>query len=347
MATLRAPREPGDPGSTAAPGQLAAPGGPAAGGLPAPGGLPVAGGLPAAGGGITGARSLRRMARAITANRKATVGAVLLLFFILVAAFPGVIAHDDPNAQAYTRLLGISSRHLLGTTALGQDMFAQLVYGTRPVLLIAFGVGVGATVIAMLIGVAAAYLGGAWDGVLGVLTDVLLVIPLFPLLIIIGSYLHGAGTAVMIAVITLTGWSYTARQLRAQALSLRNRDFLEAAKVRGERPLYVICVEIIPTMTSLLVAAFLTNALYAVLFSSGLQFIGLGDPNVTSWGTMLYWAENNEAFQVAPLWIIAPGLCIIALGAAFALLNYAFDEIGNPALRPVRSMRKGRVQRAG
>jgi peptide/nickel transport system permease protein len=120
-------------------------------------------------------------------------------------------------------------------------------------------------------------------------------------------------------------------------LSLRNRDFLEAARVRGERRLYIIVVEIIPTMTSLLVASFLTNALYAVLFSSGLQFIGLGDPNVISWGTMLYWAENNEAFQVAPLWIIVPGLCIIALGAAFALLNYAFDEIGNPALRPVRS----------
>jgi peptide/nickel transport system permease protein len=285
------------------------------------------------------------MTRAVTANRKATVGFVLLLLFCLVAAFPGVIAHDDPNAEIYPRLLGVSARHLLGTTALGQDMFAQVVWGARPVLLIAFGVGLGATVIAMLIGVAAAYLGGAWDGVLSLVTDVLLVIPAFPLLIVIGSYLHGAGTGVMIAVITLISWSYTARQLRAQALSLRNREFLEAARVRGERSLYIILVEIIPTMTSLLVAAFLTNALYAVLFSSSLQFIGLGDPSVTSWGTMLYWAENNEAFQVAPLWIIVPGLCIVALGAAFALLNYAFDEIGNPALRPVRSMRGKRVKR--
>ena len=331
MATLRAPGGPGEPGGQ--PGPLTGPAPPSAGAPPAMGGLPATGGQ------ITGARSLRRMARAVTASRKATTGVVLLVLFCLVAAFPGVIAHDDPNAQVYHRLLGVSPAHLLGTTALGQDMFAQLVYGTRPVLLIAFGVGLGATLVAMLIGVAAAYLGGAWDGVLGVLTDVLLVIPLFPLLIIIGSYLHGAGTGVMIAVITLTGWSYTARQLRAQALSLRNRDFLEAARVRGERRLYIIIVEIIPTMTSLLVASFLTNALYAVLFSSGLQFIGLGNPNVTSWGTMLYWAENNEAFQVAPLWIIAPGLCIVALGAAFALLNYAFDEIGNPALRPVRSMR--------
>jgi peptide/nickel transport system permease protein len=311
----------------------------------APGGAtPPTVGLPTAGGSITGARAMRRMARAVTSNRKATVGASLLVFFLLVAAFPEFIARDNPNAEIYPRFLPISSSHLLGTTALGQDMFSQVVWGTRPVLMIAFGVGLGATLIAMLVGVAAAYLGGAWDGVLNVITDVLLVIPLFPLLIIIGSYLHGAGTLVMIVVITTTGWSYTARQLRSQALSLRNRDFLEAARVRGERRLYIVIVEIIPTMTSLLVASFLTNALYAVLFSSGLQFIGLGNPNVTSWGTMLYWAENNEAFQVAPLWIIAPGLCIVALGAAFALINYAFDEIGNPALRPLR---RTRVKRSG
>ena len=100
-------------------------------------------------------------------------------------------------------------------------------------------------------------------------------------------------------------------------------------------------------MTSLLVAAFLTNALYAVLFSASLQFIGLGDPSSTSWGTMLYWAENAEAFQTGlAQWIIAPGVCLVLLGTAFALINYAFDEIGNPALRPVRSMRGHRVKRA-
>jgi peptide/nickel transport system permease protein len=307
--------------------------------------LAPAGGAPPTGG-ITGARAFRRMTRALTSNRKATVGAALLLIFCLVALFPGVIAHDDPEAEIYGRALGPSAQHLLGTTAFGQDLFAQVVWGTRPVLLIALGAGLGTTILATLIGVAAAYLGGIWDGVLGLIIDVLLVIPAFPLLIIIGSYLHGAGTDVMIAVITLVSWSYTARQLRAQALSLRSRDFLEAARVRGERSLYIIVVEIIPTMTSLLMASFLTNALYAVLFSSSLQFIGLGNPNVTSWGTMLYWAENNEAFQTGQaLWIIVPGLCIVALGTAFALLNYAFDEIGNPALRPVRSMRRKSVKR--
>jgi peptide/nickel transport system permease protein len=288
--------------------------------------------------------ALARMGRAIRHNRKAAAGTVLLLVFLFAALFPGVIAHDNPAADAYPPKLGVSTAHLLGTTAYGQDMWAQLVWGTRNVMIIAFVVGLAATGIAVLIGVAAAYLGGLWDGSLSLLTDVLLVIPLFPLLIIIAGYAHSGGTLVLILVITVTSWSYTARQLRSQALSLRNRDFLEAARVRGERRLYIIVVEVIPTMTSLIVAAFLTNALYAVLFASSLQFIGLGDPNTQSWGTMLYWAQNNAALQTGqPMWALAPGACIAALGAAFALLNYAFDEIGNPALRPVRRKRVTRA----
>jgi len=292
----------------------------------------------------SGHHALARIGRAVRSNRKATVGTVLLLIFILIALFPGVIAHDSPTQDAYAPQLGISTAHLLGTNHYGQDLFSQLVYGTRNVLIIAFVVGLATTGIAVLIGVAAAYLGGGWDGTLNVLTDVLLVIPLFPLLIIIAAYAHGGTTLVLIAAITLTSWSYTARQLRAQALTLRNRDFLAAARVRGERQLYIIMVEVIPTMTSLIVASFLTNALYAVLFASSLQFIGLGDPNTVSWGTTLYWAENNAALQTGePLWAIAPGACIAVLGAAFALLNYAFDEIGNPALRPVRNPRSKRA----
>jgi peptide/nickel transport system permease protein len=286
-------------------------------------------------------RALARVARAVRSSRKATVGTVLMVIFILIALFPGVIAHDSPTVDAYAPRLPVSTAHLLGTNAYGQDLFSQVVWGTRNVLIIAFAVGVAATGIAVLIGVAAAYLGGWWDNVLNVLTDVLLVIPLLPLLIIIAAYAHGASTGVMITAITVTSWSYTARQLRSQALTLRSRDFLEAARVRGERRLYVIVMEVIPTMTSLIVAAFLTNALYAVLLSSSLQFIGLGDPNTVSWGTTLYWAQNNAALQTGePLWAIAPGACIAVLGAAFALLNYAFDEIGNPALRPVRKVRQ-------
>jgi peptide/nickel transport system permease protein len=274
-------------------------------------------------------------------SKKAMAGAVLLLIFIILGLFPGVFAHASPTAEVYPRNLGPSAAHLLGTTGLGQDIFAQAIYGTREVLEIALGAGLASTAIAAVIGVAAAHLGGWTEGLLNLVTDILLVIPLFPLLIVISAYMHNSGTGVMIAVLTFTGWSYTARQLRAQALAVKNRDFLSAAKVRGERAWYIIAVEILPTMSSLLLAAFLTNGLYDVLFASSLQFVGLGDPNSTAWGTMLYWAENNEALQAGYyLQAIVPGAAIALLGAAFALLNYAFDEIGNPALRPVPKPRK-------
>jgi len=279
---------------------------------------------------------------AVLHNRKALAGSLLLLLFVVLAAFPGQIAPDDPSAEIFRPGLGASGHHLLGTTAYGQDVFSQLVWGTRQSLLIAFAVGGLATALAVLVGVSAAYLGGIADGFLSLVTDVILVIPIFPLVIVLAAYQKNAGFFTLVVVLGALGWSYGARQLRSQTLALRNRDFLEAARVRGERRLYIILFEILPTMTSLIVASFLGAALYAVLAAAGLQFVGLGDPNSLSWGTMLYWAENNEALGAnMALWAITPGVCVAALGAAFALLNYAFDEVSNPALRKVHRVRRG------
>jgi peptide/nickel transport system permease protein len=281
--------------------------------------------------------------QAVVRNRKALAGSLLLMLFVALALFPGQIAPDDPNAEIFRPALGSSWHHLLGTTSYGQDVFSQIVWGTRQSLLIAVAVGGLATALAVLVGVSAAYLGGLADGVLSLVTDVILVIPIFPLVIVLAAYEQNAGFLTLVVVLGALGWSYGARQLRSQTLALRNRDFLEAARVRGERRLYIILFEILPTMTSLIVASFLGAALYAVLAAAGLQFVGLGDPNSLSWGTMLYWAQNNEALGAnMVLWAIMPGVCVAALGAAFALLNYAFDEVSNPALRKVR-----RVQRRG
>jgi oligopeptide/dipeptide ABC transporter ATP-binding protein len=281
--------------------------------------------------------------RAISRNKKALAGVLLLLVFVVLSIFPGQIAPDDPQAEVYLPALGPSWHHLLGTTAQGQDVFSQLVWGTRLSLVIAVAVGALATALSVLIGVSAAYLGGVADGVLSLITDVILVLPTFPLIIVIAAYRKNSGLFMLIVVLGALGWSYGARQLRSQTLSLRTRDFLESARVRGERKSYVILFEILPTMTSLIVATFLGAALYAVLTAAGLQFIGLGDPNSQSWGTMLYWAQNGEAlFAGMPWWAIAPGLCIALLGASFALLNYAFDEISSPALR-VRKLERARV----
>jgi peptide/nickel transport system permease protein len=279
-------------------------------------------------------RNLRR-------NPKALTGLIIFLVFLIFAVVPQLFTSvRDPNKLAFVPSLPPSGDHLLGTTALGQDIWAQLVYGTQQSLVIAVVAGLCATVLSVLIGVSAAYLGGVADDILSMLTNIFLILPTFPLIIILATYAGKGTLSVVLIVLVVTGWSYGANQLRAQALSLRNRDFLESARVRGERRSYIILAEMLPTMTSLIVANFLGAALYSVLTAAGLQFLGLGDPNSISWGTMLYWSQNQQALQSGmPLWSIAPGLCVALLGISFALLNYAFDEIGNPALRPVRRRR--------
>lgn len=133
-----------------------------------------------------------RFARAILRNRKATAGTVILLLVTLVAIFPGVIAHDDPQAAIYDQSVGPSWQHLLGTTQLGQDVFSQLIWGTRLTLIVTVVVSAIATLISMTIGVTAAYVGGLTDRTLSLVTDIFLIIPTLPLLIVLASYLPPA-----------------------------------------------------------------------------------------------------------------------------------------------------------
>jgi peptide/nickel transport system permease protein len=288
----------------------------------------------------------RRFLRALLGNRKALAGAVILLVMAFVAAFPGLIAPDDPKASLYLPNLGPSPAHLLGTTQLGQDVFSQLIWSTRLTLWVTLVVSVIATFISMMIGLTAAYLGGVTDRVLTVVTDVFLILPVLPLLILLSAYLT-PGVGSLIVVLTITSWAFQARQLRSQGLSVRNRDFLVAARVRGERPIYIILVEIVPTMTSLLAASFLALAVFEVGFAASLQFLGLGNASVLMWGTMLYNAQQAAALESGNAWwALAPGAAVALMGAGFALVNYAFDEIGNPALRPVRRKRTRRGRAA-
>lgn len=278
-----------------------------------------------------------------TRSKKAASGSFLLLFLLLITAFPTFFAPDDPAAEIFAPHAGVSWAHVLGTTSFGQDVFSQVIVGTRQSMLIALIVGFLCTILSVIIGISAAYFGGFIDDGLSLMTDVVLVIPTFPLIIVITAYAKASNFWLMVFVLVITGWSYGARQLRVQALSFRNRDFLQAARARGESSWYVILFEMLPPMTSLIVANFLGAALYAVLAAAALQFVGLGNINTESWGTMLYWAQNNEALSTGmPLWALAPGIAIALLGTSLALLNYAFDEIANPALRPIRKMRANR-----
>jgi peptide/nickel transport system permease protein len=306
----------------------------------------MATGVPAAGIALTDASpraevtgAPRRFLRAVLRNRKAVAGTAILFVVAFVAAFPGLIAPDDPHATIYAQNAGPSSAHLLGTTQIGQDVFSQLIWSTRLTLIVTLIVSVIATFMSMIVGVTAAYLGGITDRVLTVVTDVFLILPVLPLLILLAAYLPPGVTSLTI-VLCITSWAFQARQLRSQGLSLRNRDFLLAARARGERALYIIMVEIVPTMTSLLAASFFSLAVYVVGFAAALQFLGLGNSGELMWGSMLYNAQQAAALESGNAWwALAPGAAVAVLGAGFALVNYAFDEIGNPALRPARKRR--------
>jgi peptide/nickel transport system permease protein len=264
-----------------------------------------------------------------------------------MAVFAPLIAPYNPHGTDFLPSATPSRDHLFGTTSYGQDILSQVIWGARQTLIIGGLAGLAATLLSVLVGVTAAYLGGIADHILSVFVDIFLVIPALPLMIIIAAYAKGGGMWVLIGVIAVTGWSFGARQIRPQALSLRNRDFLESARVRGESSFYIILFELLPNMISLTVAIFLGAALYAVLAAAGLQFIGLGNADEISWGTMLYWGENNEALMTgSPLWIMIPGGCIALLGASVALINYAVDELGNPSLRVARRKRGRRAPRA-
>ena len=272
---------------------------------------------------------------------KAKVGAVLLGLFVLAAIVGPLVMPYDPSFQNPLPSLSLHapySAHLLGTTQSGQDVLSQLLVGIRLTLELGLIVGVVATALAVIVGVSAAFLGGAWDELLSLVTNVFLVIPALPLLIVLLGYLPQKGQIATILVLSVLGWPWGARVIRAQTLAIRNRDFVAASRETGETTWRIIAFEIIPNEVSLIAASFVNTVLYAIGASVALAFIGVAD--LTSWslGTMLYWAESQQALQLgAWWWFVPPGLAVAFMGTALVLLNTGIDELGNPRLRDATS----------
>jgi peptide/nickel transport system permease protein len=275
---------------------------------------------------------------AIRRDPKAAAGAGILALFAAVALV-GPLFVGDPQAPVGIPLQPPSAGHWLGTTGQGQDVLAQLVVGTRVSLAIGFAVGIVVVLVGALIGIAAGYFGGRVDGLLSLLFNVFLVLPGLPLAIVIAAYLP-SGPLTLALVLIVTGWAWNARVLRAQTLSQRKRDYVAAAIVSGESDLRIIVREILPTMTSLLVAQVIGSTVYAIGAQVGLEFLGLGDVSAVTWGTNLYWAQNDAALLTGAWWTFVPtGLCVALVGFALTMLNSGFDEITNPRLRSERAWR--------
>jgi peptide/nickel transport system permease protein len=238
--------------------------------------------------------------------------------------------HQPPNAEYW-----------FGSTGEGKDVFSQTIVGARISLLVGFGTGLCVTAIGALVGVIAAYFGGVVDEVVNFVVNVFLVLPGLPLAVVLAAYLP-PGPFVLGVVLVISGWAWNARVLRAQALSLRQRDFVLAAIVGGESHLRVVLFEILPNLGSLLFSTFISASIYAIGAQVGLEFLGLGDVSEVTWGTNLYWAENSSALLLSSWWTIVPtGTCVALVGFALTLLNGAVDEIANPALRTRKNAATG------
>jgi peptide/nickel transport system permease protein len=272
---------------------------------------------------------------------KAKVGAVLLGLFVLAAIIGPLVAPYDPGFQTPAPGLSLHApygAHLLGTTQTGQDVLSQLLTGIRLTGELAIIVGLVATALSVIVGVTSAFLGGVWDELLSLVTNVFLVIPALPLLIVLLGYLQTKGQDATILVLSGLGWPWGARVIRAQTLAIRNRDFIAAARETGEKSWRIIAFEIIPNEVSLIAASFVNTVLYAIGASVALAFIGVADLNSWSLGTMLYWAESQQALQLgAWWWFVPPGVVVALMGAGLVLLNTGIDELGNPRLRDASS----------
>lgn len=279
--------------------------------------------------------------RAVMRNRKALVGVIILIGFACMAIFAPVIAPGDPNDLIARRNQPPSREYWFGTNGSGQDVFAQTVWGARQSLGVGVAVGVFTTVLAALIGMTAGYFGGKVDDILSLVMNIFLIIPALPLLIVLVGFLGAGGAGYFIFILGITGWSWGARVLRSQTLSIREKDFISAAEVSGESRFRIIVGEIFPNMISLVAANLFGATIYAIGAMAALQFLGLGNISQVSWGTNLYWAQNNGALLTGAWWTVVPsGLSIALVAFAFALTNFAVDEVTNPRLKAQRVARE-------
>ncbi|MFD1538351.1 ABC transporter permease [Nonomuraea guangzhouensis] len=264
---------------------------------------------------------------------KLVTGLAIVGFFALLAVIGPMLA-GDPEALVAGRLDPPSAQLWLGSTDTGQSVLAQLLHATRGSMLIGLVAGVLATAASLVVGVVGGYVGGWLDEAFSLLSNVTLVIPTLPLLIVVADYVEDSGPVTYALIISVISWAGPSRVIRSQVLSLRNRDYVDAARVSGEPGWRIMIFHILPNLTPVIASGFVWAVIGAILTESGLSALGLGGGSVTSWGGMLYFAQNGSALSLgAWWWFVPPGLCIAVLGTGLSLINFSIDELMNPRLR--------------
>jgi peptide/nickel transport system permease protein len=287
-------------------------------------------------------RLLRGVARALTSNWKLTTGLVLLLTLIALALLSPLISAaigkgKDPVAiAAYQKWLVPSPQHWLGTDQFGRDVFAMTVEALRASLQVGAIAGVISTVVGVIMAFLAGYKGGVVDGVLSTVTDMVLVVPSFPLLIALSAYTKNVGIVEVGIMLAVFSWPFAARTIRSQVLSLRARPYVELAKVTKFRDIEIIVYELLPNMLPYIGVGFASSALGAIFALVGLEVIGLGPGETIDLGKIIFSAINTGAMTLGawPMFV-APIVLLTLLFAALNLINIGLEEIYNPRLRGV------------
>ena len=276
--------------------------------------------------------------RTLLSSPKSRFGAGIVLVFILAALLAPIITPGDPNEFVAAPGIGPTTEHLFGIDTQGRDVFRETVWGARLSLLVGFGTGLVTTIVAVLVGLTAAYFRGRTDDILTLLMNLFLVIPGLPLLIALSVYLQ-PGTGTVILALSFTGWAYGARIIRAQALSVREKEFVAATLVAGESDAHIIFREILPNLINVIVGLFLGATIYGISAATALAFLGLTSSTEVSWGTNLFFAQNGQALMLGYWWVVVPpGLCVAIVAFGLSLINYGMDEVTNPRLRAEREV---------
>lgn len=314
---------------------------------------------------------MKALIKLLSNNNKALAGLIIISLFVLAAVFAPLITKHEPdrrtgNPHEYpafivkaaqsnpdswvaqnladnNRTLRLSKKadHVLGTSRMGRDIWSQLVYGARTSLAVGFGAGLMVCFLATVIGVSAGYFGGRIDDTLTAAMNIMLVMPQLPILFVIAAFIGQAGPLTIAVVIALTSWAWGARVVRAQTLSLREKEFVKAAEVLGESSWRIIFVEILPNLISIIGASFIGSVMLAIMTEATLSFLGLGDPNSISWGVMLYNVQTSSSMLVGAWWeLLAPCMALTLIAIGLAMLNFAVDEIANPQLRSHKGLRR-------
>ncbi|MEG1891986.1 MAG: ABC transporter permease [Clostridia bacterium] len=264
----------------------------------------------------------------ILRNRRAKIGLGIILFFSLVAIFADFIAPYNPKAIEFMTWDKPSAEHLLGVNSYGQDIFSQVVQGTRVTLLVGLLAGFLTSLIGTAIGLIAGYKGGMVGEVLMRIVDVFLTIPMLAFMIVISSLLPTMGISNIVIIIGVLSWMWMARSIRSQTLTESRRDYVDAAKALGMSSAEIMFKEILPNIIPVVTANMVMVITSAMLTEASLSFLGIGDPSLISWGQILSIAFDNGAILYgAWAWILPPGLCIATLGYSFMLIGNSFLDI--------------------